>query len=433
MRGERAVSGLIITSLAVLLLVKLDAYLSEAFALAFISVGFTAFLLLEFSLASFVYEPVEDRNHLEKVSLIIPARNEGKVIYETVGAAARSNYPAELLEIIVVNDGSTDGTKEELVRGERDFRIKAIHLEKNVGKRHAIAAGLRSSRGRIIATMDSDTFLDPNAVYNAVQYFSDPRVGAVCGHGRVHNRDKNVLTKMQDAWYDGMFTVFKGAESVFGMVTCCSGLFSLYRRKSIINMIESWAGERFLGFRVKAGDDRALTNLVLRPRIVYGADADDRLLTTEVAKRGERVVYARNAVAYTIVPSTLGKFLKQQVRWKRGWFRGNLVAFGFMWRKNPLGSFLYYLHTILAYLTPLVVARMLVIPVLEGRWMDMLIYVLGLAYIGFLYALHFAMRDPKGTWGYRILFQVTYNLFISPFLSLAAWLTVTRESWMTRS
>ena len=111
--------------------------------------------------------------------------------------------------------------------------------------------------------MDSDTFLAPDALYNDVQNFSSRNVGAVCGHGKVHHRSENALTKMQDAWYDGMFTVFKGAESVFGMVTCCSGLLSFYRRKSITGMMESWASETFLGIPVKAGEDRALTNIVL--------------------------------------------------------------------------------------------------------------------------------------------------------------------------
>ncbi len=422
----------IILTLAVVFWFKFDNFLAGPFFFVFVSISFTVFLLLEFGLATFVYRPVGDRKYLPTVSLVMPAFNEGKVVYQTAAAAAASTYPRALLDIVIVNDGSTDNTREELDRAERDFGIRAIHLDRISGKRRAVVAGFKESKGEIVAIVDSDTFLAADALYNGVQNFSSSNVGAVCGHGKVYNKTENTITKMQDAWYDGMFTVFKGAESVFGMVTCCAGLMSFYRRKSITGMMDSWASETFLGIPVKAGEDRALTNIVLRPRVLYSADADDRILTNVVARRGEDVVYASNAVAYTIVPNTLRKFFRQQVRWKRGWFRGNLQALTFMWKKHPLGSLLYYLHTVLAYATPVVVARMLFLPALEGKFLSPSVYVIGLVYVGFLYALYYAVREPRGTWPYRMLFQITYNLFISPFLSLFAWATIRRESWMTR-
>jgi len=422
----------IILTLAVVFWFKFDNFLAGPFFFVFVSISFTVFLLLEFGLATFVYRPVGDRKYLPTVSLVMPAFNEGKVVYQTAAAAAASTYPRALLDIVIVNDGSTDNTREELDRAERDFGIRAIHLDRISGKRRAVVAGFKESKGEIVAIVDSDTFLAADALYNGVQNFSSSNVGAVCGHGKVYNKTENTITKMQDAWYDGMFTVFKGAESVFGMVTCCAGLMSFYRRKSITGMMDSWASETFLGIPVKAGEDRALTNIVLRPRVLYSADADDRILTNVVARRGEDVVYASNAVAYTIVPNTLRKFFRQQVRWKRGWFRGNLQALTFMWKKHPLGSLLYYLHTVLAYVTPVVVARMLFLPALEGKFLSPSVYVIGLVYVGFLYALYYAVREPRGTWPYRMLFQITYNLFISPFLSLFAWATIRRESWMTR-
>lgn len=432
MTARSYAGGLIILTLAVVFWVKFDNFLAGPFFFVFISISFTAFLLLEFGLATFVYRPVGDRKYLPTVSLVMPAFNEGKIVYQTAAAAAASTYPRELLEIIIVNDGSTDNTREELDRAGRDFGIKAIHLDQNSGKRRAVVTGFKESKGEVVAVMDSDTFLASDALYNGVQNFSSPSVGAVCGHGKVYNKTENTITKMQDAWYDGMFTVFKGAESVFGMVTCCSGLLSFYRRKSITGMMDSWASETFLGIPVKAGEDRALTNMVLRPRVLYGADVNDLILTNVVARKGEDVVYASNAVAYTIVPNNLRTFFRQQIRWKRGWFRCNLQTLTFMWKKHPLGSLLYYLHTVLAYLTPVVVARMLFLPVIEGRFFSLSVYVIGLLYVGVLYALYYAVREPRGTWPYRMLFQITYNLFVSPFLSLFAWATIRRESWMTR-
>src|SRR5713101_2072870 len=127
-------SGIIILTLVVVFWIKIDNFLSAPLFFAFISIAFTTFLIIEFSLASFVYHPVGDKKFLPRVSLIIPAYNEEKVVYETVAAAAKSNYPKGLLEIITVNDGSTDRTLKELDRAQADFGIKAIHLDKNRGK-----------------------------------------------------------------------------------------------------------------------------------------------------------------------------------------------------------------------------------------------------------------------------------------------------------
>lgn len=425
------ISCIIIISLAVILWIKLSDIPDHLFWYL-ISIGFTIFLISEFSLADIVYKPVGDKGFTPKISVLIPVKNEEEVIYQTIETVVKSNYPKELLEIIAINDGSTDRTGEELERAKKDFNIKVISLEKNLGKRKAIATGFKEASGEIIVIIDSDTFLSPDALYNAVQYFIDEEVGAVCGQGRVYNKDKNILTRMQDAWYYGMFNVFKAFESVFGMVTCCSGILSLYRRKSIEGMIDYWANEKFLGLPVKVGDDRALTNIVLKPQIIQASDADDRLLTAYTAKRGWKVVYAKNAVAYTIVPENLKKFIKQQIRWKKGWFRGTLFALTFMWRKNPMGAFFYYLHTFLAFLTPVIVFRVFYLSIFNCDYKLALIYILGLAYVGFCYAIHQAVRDNSKCWIWRIPFQLSYNLFVSPILSVYAWFTINRESWMTR-
>lgn len=425
------VNSVIIFSLIAILAVKVTE-IPDGHIWYFISIGFTSFLLFEFSLAGLVYKTVGDKCFTPRVSLIIPVKNEEEVIYETIKAAAMSNYPKNLLEIIVVNDGSTDRTAEELERAKRDFNIKVISLEKNMGKRKAIAAGFRQASGDIIAIMDSDTFLTRDALYNAVQYFSDMTVGAVCGQGRVYNKDENILTKMQDAWYYGMFNVFKACESVFGMVTCCSGILSLYRRDAIERIIDHWSTEKFLGTELKVGDDRALTNYVLKPGIIQAEDADDRLLTSYVSKRGWRVVYAKNAIAYTIVPSTLGKFIKQQIRWKKGWLRGNLYALTFMWRKHPFGAFLYYLNLILTFLTPVIIARIIYLCIFCAAYKFALIYLVGITYIGICYSLYQIATDKSKSGIWRIPFQLSYHLIISPGLSIYAWLTIKKESWMTR-
>src|SRR5713226_5914469 len=114
------------------------------------SISFTVFLLLEFGLATFVYRPVSDRKYLPTVSLVMAAFNEGRVVYQTAAAAAASTYPRDLLDIVIVNDGSTDNTREELDRAQRDFDIRAIHLDRNSGKRRAVVAGFEESKGEVV-------------------------------------------------------------------------------------------------------------------------------------------------------------------------------------------------------------------------------------------------------------------------------------------
>ena len=100
------VGGTIILTLAVVFWFKFDNFLAGPFFFVFVSISFTVFLLLEFGLATFVYRPAGDKRYLPSVSLVMPAFNEGKIVYQTAAAAAASTYPRDLLEIVIVNDGA---------------------------------------------------------------------------------------------------------------------------------------------------------------------------------------------------------------------------------------------------------------------------------------------------------------------------------------
>ena len=176
---------------------------------------------------------------------------------------------------------------------------------KNKGKREAMAAGARRGRGEILLYVDSDSFLRRDAVRKIVQGFADPEVAAVSGHTDVANAHANMLTRMQDVRYYVAFRVMKAAESVFGAVTCCPGCFSAYRRSSVLSILDRWLHQRFLGVQATFGDDRSLTNFLLRRY---------------------KVIYSADAVAVTIVPEHHLKFLKQQLRWKKSWLRGQCAT-----------------------------------------------------------------------------------------------------------
>src|SRR5277367_1894811 len=163
-----------------------------------------------------------------------------------------------------------------------------------------MAAGIRATSAEIVAFVDSDSVLEPDALGWVVQDFANPKVGAVAGRADVLNREESWITRMQAVRYSVAFQVMKSAESVFGCVTCCSGCFAVYRRSAILEHLEVWEHQTFLGSPATFGDDRSLTNYVLRDH---------------------RVVYQSRAVSATIVPATMSKFVIQQMRWKRSWTR----------------------------------------------------------------------------------------------------------------
>src|SRR4051794_3343208 len=242
----------------------LDALLDDPFFATY-GVVVSAYLVSRFAL-SLPYRPPADAGHEPRVAIVMPAFNEHAAIARSLRSLLAVDYPVDKLEIVAIDDGSTDATLAELraVEAEAGGRVRVIAFPENRGKRAAMAAGIRATDAEIIAFVDSDSVLEPDALGKLVQGFADPRVGAVCGHADVFNVDATWLTKMQAVRYYVAFRVCKAAESIFGAVTCCSGCFSAYRRTAILPRLAWWENQHFLGRPSTFGDDRSLTNCVLR-------------------------------------------------------------------------------------------------------------------------------------------------------------------------
>ncbi|HEX6067305.1 MAG TPA: glycosyltransferase family 2 protein, partial [Nitrososphaera sp.] len=187
----------------------------------------------------FFKNPAKGQLEDDLVTVIIPVYNQKAMIENVVDAIFQSTY--QNLEVVAVNDGSKDGTKEVLDKLAAKYpMLKVIH-KKNEGKRKAIASAYYNSKGKFLIFIDSDSVVDRNAIAELLKAFKgDPKVGAVVGHAKVWNADKNALTKCQDVWYDNAFNVRKCAESYFGNVLCCSGCLSGYRREAIANYLPYW-------------------------------------------------------------------------------------------------------------------------------------------------------------------------------------------------
>jgi hyaluronan synthase len=371
-------------------------------------VGF--YLLTRFLFASF-YRASQPLPDLPTLSLIVPVFNEESHIERTLRHVMESDYPAEKLQVIAVNDGSTDGSRAAIQRArERYPEIVFVNLDESRGKRVALAAGVRLATGDVIVFIDSDSFLEPDALRHLTNRFRDPAVAAVTGHCEVENAWTNTLTRMQAARYFIAFRVLKAAESVFESVTCLSGPLSAYRREVLLQHLDVWMGQTFLGKPATFGDDRSLTNLLLR--------------------HNRRTVYECAARTRTIVPHALGVFFRQQMRWKRSWFRESLRACVFMWRKEPLVALSFYLGFLLPILGPLIVFRALIyVPLLHHG--TPLAYLTGVFLMSSLMSSTYLFVKRSRLWAYAVVFCFFY-MFVLIWQLPWAMLTVAKTHWGTR-
>ena len=339
--------------------------------------------------ASGLYRSTPDVGHRPSVSIIVPAFNEMDGILSTIDSCIAVDYPPELLEVIVINDGSTDATWDNILQAKlRHPQILAVDLGRNYGKRAAMAEGVRRSTGEVLCFVDSDSYLAPDAVVSLVQPFVDERVGAVVGHAEVRNAGHNWLTKMQQVRYYSAFRVIKGTESLFsGSVTCASGCCAAYRAELVRELLPAWETQRFLGRPATFGDDRALTNRVLRKH---------------------RVVYQRSARAETVVPDEPRRFFRQQLRWKKSWLRESLAVVRIFWRKNPLAALFTYASIVFPFLAPWVVLHAVLGRVGGNATGGLWFYLIGSYAMALLYSLYYAVQRNDGLWFHGMTFVGLY-------------------------
>jgi hyaluronan synthase len=374
------------------------------------SLAVVAYVIGRF-LVSLFYRAQPDRGHRPTVSIIIPAFDEEDGIFGTIESCFRSEYPTDRFEVIVVNDGSNDGTWDRILDAKGRWpSLHAIDLGQNYGKRGAMAEGMRRATGEVYAFVDSDSYLDPDCLRHLVAPFADDGVGAVVGHADVHNATATPWARMQAVRYWSAFRVIKATESMFGgTVVCASGCCAAYRAAAVVPLIDEWEFQTFLGRPATFGDDRALTNRVLR---------------------SWRVTYQENARAETVVPERLRTFFRQQLRWKKSWLRENLYVVRFMWRKNLLGALFTYAGVAFPFVAPFVVVHALsnITTGHAALWF----YLVGSYAMAVLYSLYYFVRRPDGLWFHGVTFVGLY-MTVLVFQTYWGILTMRDTRWGTRN
>jgi len=437
---NRIVPALIVAALGVILAGKLLFHVAVdpflwTYGVLVTLVTFTTF----FGAYRYYKDPAKDPPHPSvtdlrpKVSCIIPVKNEERLITRCVTSVLDQTY--DNLELIVVDDGSTDKTPAILdAFAATHPGVRIVHLPKNLGKKKAIEAAVPHATGSIFAFADSDSVLGKHAIERLVKAFNaHPNAGAVSAHGRALNAGTNLLTKVQDTWYEGQFRLSKGLESVYGAVTCASGCLSAFRREAFEPFVHEWAHDRFLGKEFKFATDRQMTGYVLREdrrkseKMSAATDGGKR----ETPKKWE-VLYSQSAKVWTEVPSTWRKFLRQQARWKKSFIRNLFFTGRFYWRRPPLAALAFYLGILFVLVGPLIAFRAIYFLSAGGDFLSAPLYLSGVTFVGLLYGLDYKLRNPDSTyWVYRPLMSLISTFVLSWLLIYAAF-TIRNPSWLTR-
>ncbi len=369
-----------------------------------------------------------------KVSIMVAVRNEVDVITRCIDSLIAQTYLKK--EIIIVNDASTDDTREILDHEYGNLRgVRIIHLENNLGKKKALACAMGVAKGEIYAFTDSDSVLARDAVSRTVLILEhDKNVGAVSGHCRALNATQNILTKIQDSWYEGQFSVRKAFESVFGAVTCVSGPLAVFRKSAIFNYIPAWEADTFLGKEFKFATDRTLTGFVLGGRTIGQRMKDkypDSPFVSEIdyPARDWKILYCKSARVWTVVPDTLKRVFKQQVRWKKSFIRNLFFTGTFYWRKALLPALVYYAHVMFVFVGPFVVARHIIFLPIQGNIETAVFYVAGILFVGFAFGLDYKIENPTcHRWMYRPIMSL-FSTFVLSWLIFYSMVTIKNSIW----
>jgi cellulose synthase/poly-beta-1,6-N-acetylglucosamine synthase-like glycosyltransferase len=245
-------------------------------------------------------------------TVLVPAFNEQRSIRETLLSIISLDYPKDKLEVIVINDGSADNTKQiiqDFIKTHPKENISLIN-QHNHGKGRALNVGLKRAKGEFFACLDADSFISPNGLKAMLPYFCDPSVAAVCPLLKV-KKPENMLQKVQ--WNEYIINMFhKYLNAQLDCVHVTPGPFSVYRT-AIIKKIGGY-------------DESTIT--------------EDLEIAIRLQKHNYKIVQTFDATVETVAPLTWKKLFRQRVRWYKGSLDNSLRYKELMFNKK-YGDFGY--------------------------------------------------------------------------------------------
>jgi hyaluronan synthase len=362
--------------------------------------------------------PMTSRKNLPKVTVVVPAYNEGRLVMDTLESIAASDYPRKKLQVIAVDDGSKDDTWQwmQAAAAKLGGRVDLVRLPANKGKRRALYEGFRRATGQVLVTIDSDSLVERQTLRHLVAPFvRDVRCGAVAGNVRVLNRKAGLIPRMLEVTFNYSFDFMRASQSRFNTVFCTPGALSAYKSELVMKVLDNWLGQKFLGEPAGIGEDRAMTNLIL--------------------KQGYHVLFQRHAVVHTKVPVTYKGLCKMYLRWARSNVRETVEMAKFAFRPfrptSALGARIELARSILSMSlgeVAKVIATVLLIANLEILLPG---FMVACCFSAIVPAAFFLLRHKDSDFLWAFVYAI-YSAVGLTWISLYAIFTVKRSAWLTR-
>lgn len=381
---------------------------------------FKAVVFLYKSFLYFKYKPIESVSDelLPACTIIVPAYNEGKLVWDTLLSLADSDYPEQKMQILAIDDGSKDDTWYWIQQAKIQLgdRLSIYQQPHNKGKRHALYRGFKLGTGDIFVTVDSDSIVKNDTLRNLVSPFvRNEKCGAVAGNVHVLNNKTAMLPKMLNVSFVMSFEFVRSVESVLGSVFCTPGALAAYRKTSVFACLEEWINQTFMGEPSDIGEDRAMTNMIL--------------------KQGYQVLFQRNSVVLTNVPEGYTGLYKMFIRWGRSNVRENLMMAKYVFKNfrtgSKLGTRLLYLDQTAKIIMSLPFLFFMfffiaIHPLLFFSSTLLSIFIIS-SFSAFFYAKKYSFSESMWAYSYSVFYS--FSLFwITPY----AIITAHKKGWLTR-
>ncbi|MGH8293260.1 MAG: glycosyltransferase family 2 protein [Gammaproteobacteria bacterium] len=349
------------------------------------------------------------------LTVIIPAYNEGPMVAQSIDSVAAARYPLGKLEIFVVDDGSRDDTWEHIEAAARRHPglVTTLRFPANRGKRAALEAGFRHTRGEVIVTIDSDSVIERGTLLAMAGPFRDPKVGAVAGKVTVYNRGDGLIPRMLKVRYALSFDYLRAVQSTYGTVYCCPGALAGYRASAVHAILDDWVKQKFMGVACTYGEDRSMTNYILA--------------------QGYDTVYQRAAVVHTVVPHSYAKLCKMFLRWDRSYIREEVRFAKIVWKRPPAARAIAVADAVVTNLRyPISWAALGLLAVIFFWDPSMLLRFLCIIGLVAAFNMLYYLRSER-SWDFIYgIFYSYYSAFALFWIFPYAVVTVRAKSWLTR-
>lgn len=277
----------------------------------FLSLNFEVFLLITY------FEnrlEIEKEDHLSfarikrypSVTVIVPCWNEELTVSKTVHSLLSLDYPKNKLKIMVIDDGSTDGTWGIIQKFKNNPQVE-VYTKQNGGKYTALNFGISKLNSELVGCLDADSYVHKDALKHIIMYFQDKEIMAVAPSVKLW-QPKGPLQLLQKVEYGfGIFTrkMFHYMQAVY----ITPGPFSIFRTDVF---------KKLGGYR-------------------HAHNTEDIEIALRMQKNGYKIAHAHNAMVYTVPPDTLRKLIKQRVRWVHGFIK-NASDYRDMFFKKQYGN-----------------------------------------------------------------------------------------------